>query len=298
MSLRESPRKAGNRAAFYLLISPAAALLAFFFVYPALGALFFSMTDQRLVGQRMDEVSFVGLDNYARIPGDPAILGTLTVTATLILAAAALQQGVGYFLARALERKPAPFRRVVSACLHVGWLMPEVGAAYVFLMLFSVDGLANQLFFARAGAAEPWLVDHPVAVIALAQFWGGLAWSMNESAKAIRSLPEGIAETARIDGAGAATRLFRVEIPAIRRALVGDALLLALHNLGAFGLIYMLTGGGPLYRSTNLAVLVFRQSIAGSETGYGLALSFSLFCLGMLLSLIHGRLTRVGGADS
>jgi len=279
-----------DRLARLLLIAPALALLFAFFVVPALGALFHSLTDQMLVGQKRDEVSFIGLDNYVHLFTDSRVLSAFLNTVTLILAAVCIQQAAGFCIALCLEGKNEYFRKFVHACLYSGWLMPEVVTAFVFFLLFSIDGGINRVIGSFGGQNVAWLIDRPLGIIILAQVWSGTAYSLITYERSLESISGDVRDAAKTDGASGLQVLFFIMLPSIRHTIRSNTTMLTLNNLGVFGLIYMLTGGGPLYRSTNLPVLVFRNAISGSATGYGLTLTFVLFCLSMLFSLFNVRI--------
>ncbi len=274
-----------------LLLIPALALLGFFFVIPSFASLYLSLTDQKLVGQASDELSFVGFDNYARIAQDPTVVKSVCVSALLLATALVLQQAIGLLIASSLEGKPPRFRGFIHACVYAGWLMPEVAVAFVFLLLFSVDGVVNAHIAAFGGKTIAWLIDRPLLVIVLAQCWSGTACSLIAFEHALSALPEHLRDSARVDGASEFQFFLFVKTPALAGAIASNCATLALGNLGIFGLVYMITGGGPLYVTTNLPVLVFRNSVSGSDTGYGLALSFLLFCLCAALSAFQTRRT-------
>jgi len=284
-----------NSAVFWLLVSPVLALLLFFFILPAFGALFYSMTDQKLAGQAIDGVSFIGFDNYARLVQDrnlpKVVLNSLAIAGSAIF----LQQSLGLALAMLLVGRASWFRKLVHACVFSGWLMPEAAAAFVFSLLFSVDGSVNAALSLAGLKGAVWLIDRPLAIVAAALLWTGTASSLIVFEHALASLPESAADAARSDGASPVQVFFCVTFPSILPAVKRNSATLALNALGVFGLIYMLTGGGPLFKSANIPVLVFRTAVSGSDTGYGLALSFVLFMMGIALSLCN--LAARGGDD-
>lgn len=286
-----------ERFVYLFLITPALVLLSAFFVVPALGSLFYSLTDQMLVGQKMDEVSFIGFDNYAHLFTDHRAFSAFLTTVTLILAAICLQQASGFCIAFLLEGKNAFFKKAVHACVYSGWLMPEVVTAFIFFLLFSIDGRINGIIAFFGGQSVAWLIDRPLGVIVLAQLWSGTAYSLISYEQSLSSISGDVLDAARTDGATGRQILFNIIIPSIRHTIRSNTTILTLNNLGVFGLIYMLTGGGPLFRSTNLPVLVFRNAISGSATGYGLTLTFVLFCLSMLFSLFNVRIIHERDGD-
>lgn len=289
--------KNSERLGYIILLAPTLVLLFFFFVVPAVGSLFFSLTDQMLVGQRMEEVSFVGLHNYTRLFTDTRVLSAFANTIILMVSAIVIQQLAGFFIASLLADKSNLVKKIVHMCLYSGALMPEVATAFVFFLLFSVDGLINHALLSVGLKSIAWLIDYPLPVIILAQVWSGTAYSLITYETSLEAISGNIRDAAKTDGASEGQTLFFIVLPAIRHTIRSNTAILTLNNLGVFGLIYMLTGGGPLFKSTNLPILVFRNSISGSDTGYGLTLTFVLFCLGMLFSLLYVRIIHENTGD-
>jgi multiple sugar transport system permease protein len=280
------------------LLLPATILLLCFFILPAFCSLYYSLTDQMLVGQRPQEVSFIGFDNYVRGFQDPTLAMGLATTALILAAAVILQQGAGWAIAKLLEGKRRGFTHLVHACIYSGWLMPEVAVAFVFFLIFSVDGVANQGAQSLNLKSVAWLIDHPILVLVLAQLWNGTACSLVTFEHELASISGEMLDAARADGANSRQIFFLILVPSLKNAILTNTATVTLGNIGTFGLIYMLTGGGPLFRSTNLPVLVFRNSISGSDTGYGLALSFLLFCLCTAISMLQVRLVQKQEGDA
>ncbi|HPO03590.1 MAG TPA: sugar ABC transporter permease [Treponemataceae bacterium] len=284
-------KRRGKALLSFLLMGPSLLLLAFFF-FPTLGSVLISLTDRKLVGQNAAEISFVGLNNYLHLFADSNLPRVLANTSILILSAVAIQQALGYFISRLLKDKAPRFRRIVHGSLYAGLLMPEAATAFIFFLLFSFNGELNRLIAAAGGIPRVWLADRPLLIVCIALIWSGTAYSVITFENALDSLNESVSDSARCDGAGLIRLHFGILIPAIRRTILANTTILALNGLGAFGLIFMLTGGGPLYRSTTLSVLVFRNAVSGSDVGYGLALSFLLFLISLSLGSLQAALIR------
>src|SRR3954451_17056709 len=85
-------------------LSPAAFLLALFFVGPALWALGSSFTNRALVGLDAANPRFVGLDNYVRLFGDPDFGRVILNSVIFVIGSAIIGQFVlGLLLALLLD---------------------------------------------------------------------------------------------------------------------------------------------------------------------------------------------------
>jgi multiple sugar transport system permease protein len=98
-------RTSFRRNRLYLAgLSPAAFLLALFFVGPALWALASSFTNRALVGIDAANPRFVGLDNYARLFGDPDFARVILNSVIFVIGSAIIGQFVlGLALALLLD---------------------------------------------------------------------------------------------------------------------------------------------------------------------------------------------------
>ncbi|HKL86843.1 MAG TPA: sugar ABC transporter permease, partial [Treponemataceae bacterium] len=203
----------------------------------------------------------------------------------------------GIFLAKLLAQKKLWFKKFIHACLYSGWLMPEAATAFIFFFLFSIDGEVNQLLILSGNVSRVWLTDSPLLVIALAHLWSGTAFSLIIYETALDLVPEILTDSARCDGANSFQVFFCITIPSLADTIRSNTAILILNNLGVFGLIFMLTGGGPMLRSTTFPLFVFRNAISGSDTGYGMALSFILFAISIVISLAHVTIVNQGNKE-
>jgi multiple sugar transport system permease protein len=131
-----------------------------------------------------------------------------------------------------------------------------------------------------------------LAVI-LANVWRGTAFSMLVYQAALNDVPPELHEAAAVDGASAWQRLRRVTLPLIRRSIVSNLMLITLQTLAAFGLIYVMTKGGPGTKSSTTPIYMYQESFQFYKLGYGTAMALVLLVIGAIFSLIYVRLIKV-----
>ncbi|MDU0938415.1 MAG: sugar ABC transporter permease, partial [Dermabacter sp.] len=107
---------------------------------------------------------------------------------------------------------------------------------------------------------------------------------------ALTSIPKDVYESAEIDGAGAFTRLLRITVPLMRTAIATNLMLITLQTLSVFGLIFIMTGGGPSGRSQTLPLYMYEQAFSYGQLGYGTAVALILLAIGAIASLIYLKL--------
>jgi multiple sugar transport system permease protein len=142
-----------------LWILALAALPAVFFIgillYFTGWAFAFSFTDLELVGRKATDWSWVGLDNYERLFTRRGFLQSLQTTVTFTFFSAIVGQCIlGFLLAVALRGRRGPLRTVVEVAIMLGWLLPDIVAAFLWSATTSRTGLINQIFVLPFGG-EP-----------------------------------------------------------------------------------------------------------------------------------------------
>jgi multiple sugar transport system permease protein len=125
--------------------------------------------------------------------------------------------------------------------------------------------------------------------VVLANIWRGTAFSMLVYQAALSEVPSDLVEAAQVDGAGPVRRFWHVVLPVIRRTVVTNLMLITLQTLGVFGLIYVLTAGGPDNKTQTLPLLMYEQAFKFGQIGYGTAIALVLLVLGAVFSLVYIR---------
>jgi multiple sugar transport system permease protein len=106
---------------------------------------------------------------------------------------------------------------------------------------------------------------------------------------ALSEIPKEIEESAAVDGASGARRLMSVTLPMISRSVLTNLMLITLQTLSVFGLIYVMTRGGPGTKSQTLPLYMYEQAFSFSQIGYGTAIALVLLAVGAVFSLVYLR---------
>ena len=74
-------------------------------------------------------------------------------------------------------------------------------------------------------------------------------------------------------------------------------LILTIQSLQLFDLVYVMTGGGPVFSTDTLVTEVFREGFVNFKTGYASAISWVLFAVVLVISALQLRLFRYDDVD-
>ena len=137
-------------------------------------------------------------------------------------------------------------RTTVEVAIMLGWLLPDIVAAFLWQATTSRHRLHQH---ADPSAARLPGLQLPrqlrAAVVIIANVWKGTAWSYLLFSAALDSISREILEAARVDGATGLQRVWLVILPIIRPHIATNMLFITIWTFTYFPLIYALTGGGP-----------------------------------------------------
>ncbi len=295
MSLRDDAKPwIGSNLSLVLLGALPALLLVGALIYFTIWVLTFSFTDLTLVGPKSVNWSWVGFDNFERLFTRRGFLGSLWTTIVFTFTSAVLGQSVlGFALAAVMRTIRSRLRTALEVAIMLGWLLPDIVAAFLWSATTAEAGLINRLIIAPLGF-EPinFINDFAFQVVIVANVWKGTAWSYLLFSAALDAVPREVVEAAKVDGATAMQRIRRVILPMIRSHIATNTLFITIWTFTYFPLIYALTGGGPGRRTEVLAIFMYKQSFGIGKLGYGSAISVAMLLIVGLLAVFYMRLLK------
>ncbi|MEI5526306.1 sugar ABC transporter permease [Streptomyces brasiliscabiei] len=272
-------------------LTPATILLLLFLAGPIAYCAYIAFTDLQLTGQAED--SFVGFDNFRTAFGDEAFLNAVWLTLVFTVVSALLGQNtLGLALAALMQRASKPVRTLVGGIVVTAWVLPEVVAGFLLYAFFRREGTLNAVLDWLHLPTQNWLYTLPILAVSFANVWRGTAFSMLVYSAALNEIPKEITEAAEMDGAGGWRRMWHITLPMIRRSIGTNLMLITLQTLSVFGLIWVMTRGGPGGKSQTLPLFMYEEAFQKSMIGYGTAVALLMLVVGSLFSVIYLRLLR------
>ncbi|MEU5539362.1 sugar ABC transporter permease [Streptomyces sp. NPDC020362] len=274
-----------------LPLTPALVLLLLFLAGPIAYCVYIAFTDLQLTGQAHS--SFVGLANFRRAFRDDAFLNAVWLTLVFtVLSSLVGQNTLGLALAALMKRASPPVRTLTGGIVITAWVLPEVVAGFLLYAFFRREGTLNAILGWLHLPRQNWLFTLPILAVSFANVWRGTAFSMLVYSAALDGIPSEITEAAEVDGAGGWRRMWHITLPMIRRSIGTNLMLNTLQTLSVFGLIWVMTRGGPGDRSQTLPLFMYEQAFQNSMIGYGTAVALLLLLVGSLFSVVYLRLLR------
>ncbi|WP_370678307.1 carbohydrate ABC transporter permease [Pleomorphomonas sp. PLEO] len=279
------------RPMFYL--APALILLMVFFIAPILVNTVIAFTD---MGPNL-RVGALTVENFLRIVQRDARLPLVLMT-TLIYVAATLflfNVGLGALLAIASTAIPDRLGNLFRGL----WLLPRMSPAVLYGILWiwiadpSPSGLLTMVTTPLGLPSVNLRNDFPLLLIVFANGVVGASFAMVILTASIRAIPRHLSHAARADGASEWGVLRHVIAPALSAPIRVVTLYQALSLLTTYEYILLITGGGPVYDSTPYALYIYRRAFESGAYGYGAALALGLMAIGVALTLLQWRVSRM-----
>ncbi len=276
------------------LISPSAVLVALFLLYPFFSIFFISFTNQSLTGAAALNPQFVGLANYTALFNFDTWMNrgefgaSLWLTAQFVIGSALIgQAGLGLLIATIFHRRPGPFKQIVTTLAILAWIMPEVVIAFGwFAFLDPFTGTLNGILGAIGIPPLDWVLDYPMISIILFNTWRGTAFSMMLFSSALTSIPPSYLETADVIGASTLQKMRDIILPLLRKTIATNMILITLWTFNTFS-PFLLTGGGPNYRTELVSIFTYRTGLQYFEFGKGSAVAVVVMLINLALASIY-----------
>ncbi len=276
----------------YVFLAPALLQFVVLLVFPVIFSFYLSFHEWNILEP---EKPFVGLENYARLLRDQRVHQAIWNTIYYTVVSVPLTLFLGLLVALLLNNRIRG-RGIFRAMYYLPGVTSAVAVAVVWKWIFNGDfGLINYYLLQLGVIDEPirWLTDPNLAMpsVIIVSIWGGVGGCMIIYLAALQALPEEIYDAAKVDGAGPIRTLFNITIPLLSPATF---FLLITSIIGAFqqfGLPYLLTSGGPVGRTTTIAYYLYTSAFKNFEMGYAAAMSYVLFAMIFVFTLLHMRFT-------
>jgi multiple sugar transport system permease protein len=283
-------RMSFGRAAPWLLLALPMVLLLLFIVLPYAMTFYYSTTGATF--GHLTNPPQVGLANFQAILSShaPSFTSVLLVTAIFTGGTLLGSLGLGTALALSLHTVSPSARSILTAIYLIPWVIAAVVIGYTWRLMYDPQiGLANTLLGYAGIQPISWLTDRATAIGALvvANIWASYGIVLLIVSGALANVQPNLILSGQIDGASYARIVRRVILPSVRPAFLLAGLVAVVSGLNVFDLIYVMTGGGPLYQTETMALEMFRVTTRRGNVGEGAAVTVILFSLSLLLAIAY-----------
>lgn len=286
---KKEERRQGLRGMVYVL--PSLLLFAIFVIYPFAKTIVQSLF---LSNNRGFFTVFTGLGNYISLFQNPIYRSSLLVTCAYTLLTVPLTICIALFLA-VLSNKHLKgigiYQTVFSSTMGIS---VAAGAVFWNFMFHPTAGLLNAIVRFSGGKNVGWLTNPKYALLAVAMVsvWMNIGFTYMVLIGGLKNIDDSYYESVEIVGGGFWYRLRRVTLPLLSPSLFFVFITSVINAFQSFGVIDMLTQGGPM-NSTNLLVYgIYKEAFVNFQYGTATAQGVILFLIIFVISMVQIKLTE------
>lgn len=266
----------------YLFLIPLLLVIFGLVFYPFLTGILYTFQD-RSIGVIKD--TFVGFQNYIDIFNRSTYWLVLKNTVIFTSVAVFVKLVIGMISALLLNREFRG-RNYVRAILFIPWTLPVLTATLTWKWILDDSGLLNYILY-RIGITPISFLGDPNnvlwTVIAVA-IWQGTPFYMINILAGLQSIPREIYEAARIDGASAIRQFWHITLPLLRTVILMVVFLSAIWTANSMEFAFILTGGGPAYKSMLINLYAFEEAINLGKLSTGATIAVTIMPFFMILA--------------
>jgi len=276
----------------YLYVSPTVLLLIVLMAYPIITVLGYSLMDGAIMKRNP---MFVGIANYLTLFNNPVYWQATGQTLYFTVVSVVFHLTIGMIFALLLN---SPFlhplvRGVLRALFILPWLFTAVIIAIVWRLLLDPSGVINIVLMGLnlIDSRVEWLSSTSTALHALTfiNIWAGYPLYMVSLLAGLQGIPKDLYEAARIDGASAVQQFWFVTIPQLKPIIISIALLDFIWTMQVFPLVWMTTGGGPIYATEMMSTFTYKLAFSSTQFSLASASAITILVISMAVTFFYIR---------
>ncbi|WP_435172276.1 carbohydrate ABC transporter permease [Actinacidiphila sp. bgisy145] len=284
-----------DRDAWFLLL-PALVPVLVLSVGPLLYGIALAFTDAQ--SGVTHATAFTGVDNFRELRLDSLFWQSFRIGLLWAVCVTAVQFLLSLGLAVLLDQD-LRLRWLARTLALVPWAMPEVVVGIMWRLVYHPDaGILNTTLrgLHLTDGTTDWLASLSLALpaVVVVGVWAGMPQTTVVLLAGLQNVPPELREAAALDGAGAWRRFTAVTWPALRPVALSVTALNFIWNFNSFGLVYVLTGGGPGGKTELPMLFAYDEAFRYGQFGYAAAMGLVMVAvIAVLLAVfLRNRLTE------
>jgi len=274
-----------------LFIVPEFIGIALIGIFPLLFSLYLSFTEWNLVGG-LDAINFIGLDNFKYLFKDvifhKSLINNLIFSAVYVPFSIGIALVIAYFISSAVY-----FKDFFKVAFFIPYISTMVAVAAVFSVLFHPSlGVINNVLMSLGVENPPgWLGSTNTALwaVIIIAVWHVVGYNVVIYIAGLTGVSKELYEAAQIDGANKFKQFIHITMPMLGPTTFFLVITSIVNSFKVFDLIAFLTEGGPNNATNVLVYYIYEEGFQNFRMGYASALSWVLFIIVAVITLITGR---------
>ena len=285
-----SQKKLQARAGM-MFLAPSMIIFTLFVFIPLLASFAFSFLKTNLMFKNM---TFVGFTNYINMFTDDRFWNAFGNTIYYTVCVVPAQVILALLVAVAL-RHQTKFNNFLKSVYFLPAICSMTVISIVWSFLLNKDISIISYYLSKIGIHMPDLLNSPTlampTVIGVG-LWKNLGFNMVILVAGLQGIPESYYEAADLDGASSRVKLTHITIPMLMPTLTFVTVNSVISSFQIFDQVYVMTNGGPLFRTETVVQYIYNNAIGKSDIGYASAVAVVMLILTLSVSLVLFKYMR------
>lgn len=278
----------------WLFLLPVLVILLLLFGYPLINSIIMAFQNYKLTAP--NDIHFNGLDNFAKLMGDPDALMIIKNSFIYVIISVLGQFLLGMTLAVALK-KQFKGRGIYQSIVFLPWAFSGFVVGLIFRWSFNgeygvVNNLLDKLGLIDKNIAWLGTPGFSLAVVIIAMIWMGIPFFAIMILAALQSIPTDVYEAADVDGCGTVRQFFQITLPYIKPTLITTILLRTIWIFNSLDLVVIITDGGPANTSQTLPAYMYSKAFGSYDFGFAAALGVILMIILGVYAMVFLKATK------
>lgn len=239
-------------------------------------------------------IKLSGFENYIKMLSDEwfrvSLFNNIVFTGLYVLLLIVLSFLLALFLKEKIIGK-----KLVQMGVYMPYVVNTVAIAAVFLALFSRQGPIST-FLKALGIEDPPLFlnesRYALVAVTLICVWQALGYTAMIFLAGMVNIPQDLYEAANMDGAGWWKKTIHVTLPMLGQTTFFVLITTIINSFKVFGLINIMTSGGPGNSTTMLVYNIYRTAFRFNKMEFASAQGIVLSVIIFAITLIQFRVQR------
>jgi sn-glycerol 3-phosphate transport system permease protein len=262
----------------WLLLLPAAVLLAAFTHYPAAATLYHSLLSTPKAGR---PAVWVGIENYQAMAADPVFWQSLRNNALFALGTIPTSMALALAMALLVNERLRG-RAFLRLSYFTPTILPMIAVANIWLFFYTPGyGLLEQVTRLLGLPGHNWLGsrDTVLGCLVVVTVWKEAGFFMIFYLAALQSIAPVLAEAAAVEGAGRWYFFRRVTFPLLMPTTLFVLVNAVINSFRLVDHVVVMTRGGPDNTSSLLLYYIYDVAFKFWDTAYAAALTMVLLAI-------------------
>lgn len=288
------PRRRRDGRIALVFIAPAAIGFLAFYLVPSLRGIWFSFTNQNLIGSG----EFIGTGNYEKMLADPLFWNALVVTLWYVVINIGAQTVLAIGIAVLMHRLTRS--ALIRGIILLPYLVANVVVALVwFWMMDYSTGIINVFIDWLGGDRVAFFGNEALAIptIALINVWRYVGYTALLIFAGLQTIPNELYEAGSLDGASEPRMFWSITMPLLRPVLALVMVITVVGSFQIFDTVAVTTTGGPINSTRVIYYYIYQQAFERFDLGYASAMSVFLLVVLAVVAYFQLKIMRSNQSD-